>query len=194
MQFSSSLIINLKLIGFLNNHLGASISTQWLFNAMKRECKFAIYVLILFHFGCDSMIIPDSEPILNSFPKISKPAHDEEDFPPGFEGQGCQRVIFAWQLEEIDGAQKKYDYMEGVDNYIDSIPDLESTDMPAGIFTDPNIGGSSPIISSSLFSSLALNDVSKLQHLSTPTSQTQTWKRLLFGKKKKGVYRYRCSC
>ena len=75
--------------------------------------------------------------------------------------------------------------MEGVDNYIDSIPDLESTDMPAGIFTDPNIGGSSPIISSSLFSSLALNDVSKLQHLSTPTSQTQTWKRLLFGKKKR---------
>ena len=123
-------------------------------------------------------VIPESEPISNSFPKISKPPHDEDDFPPGFEGQGCQRVIFARQLEEIDGALKKYDYMEGVDNYADSIPNLESSDVSAGTFTDPNIGGSSPIISPSLFSSLALNDVSNLQHLPIPTSQTQTWKRL----------------
>lgn len=54
---------------------------------------------------------------------------------------------------------KIYDYMEGVDNYSDSIPNLESSDVPAGTFTDPNIGGYSPIISPSLFSSLALNDI-----------------------------------
>lgn len=135
----------------------------------KQSCHTAVH---------SKKVIPESEPILNSFPKLSKPPHDEDDFPPGFEGQGCQRVIFARQLEEIDGALKIYDYMEGVDNYADSIPNLESSNVPTGTFTDPNMGGSSPIISPSLFSSLALNDVSNLQHLPMPTSQTQTWKRL----------------